>query len=402
MMHGIMRALVWIGALLAASYQVSGQEERIVRVDLTYQAPGKGPTPNFWPHGTEVKLSDLPADATLPEGAARPATTGTLQVGPDQKSWVKILATADSDHPRDLCRLYIDRNRNGDFTDDGPALIARPYMNAKTKAWWSSFIGAEMSIPYQDGIVEPYMVEFWAVREAEEPPDFIRYQVKSWRSGRVQVDGVDALVAVMDSDNNAVFDAKDTWSILAASEPESPRRVLSLEEARHTGRLMFLNIGDGRELVLEFRSVSPDGRALSFAIVDRAVTKADDRAPDDTLAGERARPRAAQRFPWIEGDFERGVAKANESGRKLIVDFWASWCGPCESLDEWIWTDAEVAALLNASYVGVKLDGDLEKDLVGRFNVKGYPTVVVLDSEGKEIQRFHYLSSKAMLEALKR
>src|SRR5271155_3754679 len=109
----------------------------------------------------------------------------------------------------------------------------------------------------------------------------------------------------MDSDNNAVFNAKDKWSILAASEPESPRRVLSIEEARHTSRLMFLNRGDGRELVLEFRSVSPDGRSLSFAIVDRAVTKADDRAPDDTLAAERARPRAAQRFPWIEGDFER-------------------------------------------------------------------------------------------------
>ena len=133
-MHAIMRVFVWIGALLAASYQVSGQEERIVRVDLTYQAPGKGPTPNFWPYGTKVKLSDLPADATLPNGAARPAKTGTLQVGPDKKSWVKILATADSDHPQDLCRLYIDLNRNGDFTDDGPALVAKPSMNAKTKA----------------------------------------------------------------------------------------------------------------------------------------------------------------------------------------------------------------------------------------------------------------------------
>jgi thiol-disulfide isomerase/thioredoxin len=397
-----MQVLVWIGALLAASHQVSGQQERIVRVDLTYQAPGKGPMPNFWPYGTRVELSGWPADATLPEGAARPAKTGTLQVGPDKKSWVKILATADSDHPQDLCRLYIDRNRNGDFTDDGPALIAKPSMNAKTKAWWSSFKGAQMSIPYEDGIVEPYMVEFWAVREGEEAPNFIRYQVRSWRSGTVKVDGVDALVAVMDSDNNAVFDAKDKWSILAASETEAPRRVLSIEEARHTSRLMFLNIGDGRELVLEFRSVSPDGRSLSFAIVERAVTKADDRASDDKLAVERGRPRAAQRFPWIEGDFERGTANANESGRKLIVDFWASWCGPCRSLDEWIWTDAEVAALLNAGYVGVELDGDVEKDLVRRFNVKGYPTVIVLDAEGKEIQRFHYLSSKAMLEALKR
>jgi thioredoxin-related protein len=61
-----------------------------------------------------------------------------------------------------------------------------------------------------------------------------------------------------------------------------------------------------------------------------------------------------------------------------------------------------VAALLNVGYVGVKLDGDLEKDLVKRFRVKGYPTVVVLDSSGKEVQRFSYLSSEKMLEALRR
>jgi thiol:disulfide interchange protein DsbD len=398
----LLRAPAWFGILFAATYPMAGQPERIVQVDLAYRAPGNGPKPDFSPYGTQVKLSDLPADAQLPEGAVRPAKTGTLQAGPGQQSWIAILATADSAHPQDLCRLYIDANRNGNFTDDGPALTANPALNEKTKAWWSSFNSAELSIPYGPGIVEPYMVNFWAVREGEDAPNIIRYSVASWRSGTARVDGIEALVAVMDADNDAVFNARDKWSILSASEQGASQRVLSIREARPSNRLMFLDNGAGKELVLEFRSLSPDGRSLTFAIVDRPVKKADDRAPDDTLAAERVRPRTSQPFPWIESSFERGLAQAKESGRKLIVDFWATWCGPCRSLDEWIWSDVEVAGLLNADYVGVKLDGDLEKDLVTRFHVGGYPTIIVLDSSGKEIKRFGYGSSKEMVEFLKR
>jgi thioredoxin-related protein len=48
----------------------------------------------------------------------------------------------------------------------------------------------------------------------------------------------------------------------------------------------------------------------------------------------------------------------------------------------------------------VKPDADLEKELVARYHVEGYPTMIVLDSSGKEIKRFNYLSSKTMLQTL--
>jgi hypothetical protein len=391
--RGFLRFCFSLGVLLAAVSPGAAQTEKVFRVDLSYQGPGNGPAPNFSPYGTLVRLTDLPADARLPEDAVRPAKSGTVQVGPDQKVSIRILVTADAAHPQDLCRLYIG---------SGPAVMASVTQNEKTKAWWSSFRGAKFSVPYANGAVEPYLVEFWAVRDGPDAPNVIQYSVRSWRSGTVKVDGVDAFVAVMDANNDAIFDAHDKWSVLSASEPDAARRVLSYQEARPANRLMFLSSDSGKELVLEFRSLSPDGRQLSFAVVDKAITKAQDRAPDDTLAAERARPRATKPFPWIESNLERGLAQAKESNRKVIVDFWTSWCGPCKSLDDWIWSDAEVAAVLHTGYVGVKLDGDLEKTLTTRFHVMGYPTLLVLDASGKEIRRFGYMSSKQMLETLKR
>lgn len=382
---------------------MSPGQDRTFRVDLAYKAPGNGPAPNFSPKGTQVPLIDLADSATIPPDAMRPARSGTIKIGPNSGSWIRVLATAASEHPKDLCRIYLDHNRDGDFTNDGPALTATPSLNEKTRAWWSSLSRVELSIPYGPGplgdIVERYMVNIWLVREGEEAPGILRYSVSSWRSGVVKTEGVDALLAVMDGNNDALFTKEDTWSALAAAEPEAAKRVLSFNEARSTNRLMFL-AGGSKELILEFRSVSPDGRWLTFAVVDRPVTKILDRAGDDVVAAERSRPRAKMPFAWGH-DLEAALAQAKPTGRKVIVDFETTWCGPCKSMDEWIWTDAEVAALLKAGFVGVKLDGDVEKALVKRFEIGGYPTVVVLDPTGKETGRFlGYRSSKEVMDFL--
>ena len=405
--HQSIAAVALVALALTGAPMVSGQTAlpQIVHVNLSYGAPGNGPTPNFSPKGMQVTLAAVTSSVALPAGAVRPAKSGTLKVGPSERSWIPVLATADADHPADLTRLFVDRNRNGVFTDDGPALSAVPAQNAKTKAWWSSFSKVELSIPYAPGQTpEPYLVNFWIVREDETAaPDIIRFSVGSWRYGTATVNGVDALVAAMDSDNDAVFKAGDMWSVLHTSAPDAAKAVLSLAEARSTDRFMFLPAGGnmtGTELVLEFRSFSPDGRSIDFAVVDRAMSKAADRAPDDMVGAERTRPRATAAFTWGH-EFTAALAQAKTAGRKVFIDFETSWCGPCHSMDQWIWTDAEVAALLNAGYVGVKLDGDLEKALVKRFEVKGYPTMVVLDSAGAEVQRVvGYQSSKEMIAFL--
>jgi thiol-disulfide isomerase/thioredoxin len=398
-----MRPFVVGLATIFASGIASSQA--VVRVPLEYRAPVDGqPKPNFSPKGEAVSLSTVLETSALPSGAARPARTGMVKVGPNEQSWLPILVTADSAHPTDLTTLYVDRNRNGDFSDDGAPLTATPSQNAKTKAWWTSINKVEFTIPYGAGSSQPYLVNFWSVRDdSAGVPDVIRYSVGSWREGTGSVNGVPVYVAMMD-DNDALFTRQDMWAVLATSDSAAATRVLRIDEARGANRLMFVSSAKGEQAV-EFRNAAPDGSWIEFAPIVRAgLTKASDRNPDDLLKDERPRPRTSAPVTWNHGSsgLETALASAKASGKRIILDFEATWCGPCHTMDQWIWNDAEVAAALNAGYVGVKIDVDLEPKLVKRFKTTGYPTMIILDSGGKEIKRVADYQSSAQMLALLR
>ena len=74
---------------------------------------------------------------------------------------------------------------------------------------------------------------------------------------------------------------------------------------------------------------------------------------------------------------------AVESAPLAVVDFWATWCGPCRML-------APVVEKLGEEYgetvLIAKVDVDAEPDLAMRFGVMSIPTVVFLKN-GREFDR---------------
>ena len=88
-------------------------------------------------------------------------------------------------------------------------------------------------------------------------------------------------------------------------------------------------------------------------------------------------------------NFEEEVLK---SEKPILIDFWATWCGPCRR------QAPVVEELAEAEYEVGKVDVDKEPSLAQQYKIMSIPTLLVFKG-GKETARFVGLTSKAELEA---
>lgn len=70
---------------------------------------------------------------------------------------------------------------------------------------------------------------------------------------------------------------------------------------------------------------------------------------------------------------DKTAAEAIESGKVVVIDFWATWCGPCIKLGPAIEELAEKYA--GKAEVG-KLNIDENTEIPGQFRVRNIPTVL--------------------------
>ena len=78
-------------------------------------------------------------------------------------------------------------------------------------------------------------------------------------------------------------------------------------------------------------------------------------------------------------NFHEEVVK---SEKPVLVDFWASWCGPCRMVGPII----DELAAEHPEYKIVKVNVDEEAELASRFGVVSIPTLIVMKN-GMEVER---------------
>ena len=113
-------------------------------------------------------------------------------------------------------------------------------------------------------------------------------------------------------------------------------------------------------------------------------------------------PSRGEQLEWLT-DAEAAKAKAKEENKFVLLDFTGSdWCGWCMKLKAEVFDQPEFAAFAREHLVLVEVDFPKRKQLDAaqqeannrleeQFRVTGYPTIILLNSDGKAVGKTGYL-----------
>ncbi len=100
-------------------------------------------------------------------------------------------------------------------------------------------------------------------------------------------------------------------------------------------------------------------------------------------------------------ELKSALAEAQNTDKPVFVDFYTTWCYYCKELDETTFSDPRVQEKLAKNYVVAKIDADKNSNLASNYGIYGYPTLLILNSNGQEINRIEgYVDADNLLNQI--
>jgi thioredoxin-related protein len=115
-----------------------------------------------------------------------------------------------------------------------------------------------------------------------------------------------------------------------------------------------------------------------------------------TVAALTASAFASTPEGWSD-DLDKALEKAKAEKKSVLVEFTGSdWCPPCIAMRKNVFTKKEFVEAASKKFILVELDfpkgnkelSEKNQPMAEKYEIEGFPTVILLDSTGKEFNRF--------------
>lgn len=104
---------------------------------------------------------------------------------------------------------------------------------------------------------------------------------------------------------------------------------------------------------------------------------------------------------WMTS-FEEAKKMSIATNKLILIDFWATWCGPCKRMESDTWSKPEVQKLLN-NYIPLKIDIDVFRKVSNKYSANRIPYILIVDASGEVVfNETGYKDKNQMIKVLDR
>jgi len=312
--------------------------------------------------------SNQPSSITKAPAGIISAEFGEIKMGPasSQRTYAFIVDQPDSETPR----LFVDRNANGDLTDDPPAAWSLRKFTQKDGSVASSASGDfTVDLKCGDQSLQAHVNAYrFDSKDPKRPHNAVFYYADYARSGSVTLGGKIFPALLVDDNCKGDFSA-----------PTSSLRLDINGDGKFAfqGELFYVkdafNIGG---TTYELAGLTSSGSA--FQIIKSSRTVAESKPAAVILAGK---PAPAFEATTLTGDKIR--LPGSYKGKVVLLDFWATWCGPCIGELPNVIAAYEKHHTAGLEILGISLDSEDSKGKLPTFlNDKKMTWPQICDGQG--------------------